>query len=432
MDEAGRELELALELFEQTGDRVGAVAASSFLCLARPTDRRVPQWLAEALEFADEAGDRSRQLGTLTTLAWHHFIRSLWGTATDTAVAEGFARRLAELGEELGAVDMAVHGRSLLAIMARFSGRLDEAALHAATLQRFSGMVDDESFPWLGWAVTFVVNTARGAADLPPPPAPEGSADPVVGMALLVIEAELTVGGRVDEALARFDMTGRPGLGPFGNLAGLLNGLALVLAGRCAEALPWVERAAEAARLLEAAPSAAGAAALRAEITGEATDLGSAPAAATSIGEALVLRAPRGAGRHRSPRPPAAGRGRSRHAGPAPRAVEIHPGAPRGSASAGGRRLVAEEGLHVAVADRERAPTVRATDVDVLVRRLDVLGFEDHGPPAQPAFRRQGRCCCPETPITMTGTGHEPPLDYTCQCVLNYLNFINDASEQHR
>ena len=104
------------------------MAASSFLCLARPTDRRVPAWLARALEFADAAGDRSRQLGTLTTLAWHHFIRSLWGTARDTAEAEGFALRLAELGEELGAIDMAVHGRSLLAIMARFSGRLDDAA----------------------------------------------------------------------------------------------------------------------------------------------------------------------------------------------------------------------------------------------------------------------------------------------------------------
>ena len=50
----------ALALFEQIGDRVGAVAASSFLCLARPTDRRVPEWLAEALEFAD-AGRRPVQ-----------------------------------------------------------------------------------------------------------------------------------------------------------------------------------------------------------------------------------------------------------------------------------------------------------------------------------------------------------------------------------
>src|SRR6202023_3121044 len=78
MEDAGRELELGLELFERIGDRAGGVAASSFLCLARPTDRRVPEWLRRALEYADEAGDRSRQLTTLTTLAWPHFIRALW------------------------------------------------------------------------------------------------------------------------------------------------------------------------------------------------------------------------------------------------------------------------------------------------------------------------------------------------------------------
>jgi len=291
MDESARQLELALGLFEQIGDRVGAVAASSFLCLARPTDPRVRQWLAEALEFADEAGDRSRQLGTLTTLAWHHFIRSLWGTADDTAEAEGFARRLAELGEELGAIDMAVHGRSLLAIMARFSGRLDDAALHAEALQRFGGMVDDGSYPWIGWAAVFVVAVARGAPGLAPPLPPVASPDPVVGMALLVIGTELTVAGRVEEALVRFDVVERPGLGPFGDLAGVLNGLALVLAGRGGDALPWVERAVASARALEAAPAAAAAAALRAEITADPSGPSATPRAGASIAEALMVRA---------------------------------------------------------------------------------------------------------------------------------------------
>jgi tetratricopeptide (TPR) repeat protein len=290
MEEAGRELEQALELFDLIGDPVGRVAASSFLCLARPTDRRVPEWLAEALEFADAAGDRSRQLGTLTTLAWHHFILSLWGTSAQTAEAEGFARRLAELAEDLGAYDMAVHGRSLLAIMARFTGKLDEAAHHAEVLQRLSGIVDDDHFPWLGWAATFAVTVARGAAGVTPP-LPPASPDPVVGMALLVIEAQLTVGGRVEEALARLDLADRPSLGPFGDLAGLLNGLALVLVGRGADALPWIDRAAQAARALEASPTAVAAAALRAEITGETDGLAPAPKSATSVSEALVLRA---------------------------------------------------------------------------------------------------------------------------------------------
>jgi hypothetical protein len=296
MDDSARELELALGLFDQVGDKVGAVAASTFLCLARPTDRRVPGWLADALEFADQAGDRSRQLSTLTTLAWHHFIRSLWGSVPQTAEAEGFALRLAELAEDLGAFDMAVHGRSLLAIMARFSGRLDEAARHAEVLGRLDALLDAESYPWLGRAATFVVEAARGADSLAPPHAPVDSPDPVVAMALLVIEAELTADGRVAEALARFDLAERPVPGPFGDLAGVLVGLALVLAGRRAEALPWVERASLAARALEAPPSAAAALALRAEITGDNAGLPAAPDSASSIGDALLLRAHAGQG----------------------------------------------------------------------------------------------------------------------------------------
>jgi hypothetical protein len=110
-------------------------------------------------------------------------------------------------------------------------------------------------------------------------------------MAMRVIEAELTVGGRVEEALARLDQAEHRDLGPFGDLAGVLNGLALVLAGRSAEARPWVERAAEAARALDAPPAAAAAAALLAEIAGTTTGLPPAPVAAASISEALLLRA---------------------------------------------------------------------------------------------------------------------------------------------
>jgi len=291
MEEASRELELGLTLFEQLGDRVGAVAASSFLCLARPTDRRVPGWLDQALEFADQAGDRSRQLGTLTTLAWHHFMRSLWGTSGATAEAEGFALRLAELAEERGDIDMAVHGQSLLAVMARFSGRLDAAAQHAEALQRFGGLVDEEDYPWLGRAAIFCVSVARGASDLASPVPPVSSPDPVVGMALLVIEAELTLAGRTDEALARCEVAPRPSVGPFGDLTGVLSSLALIVGGRAADALPWVERTIESARALDAPPAAAAAAALRAEITGDATGLPPAPASAGSVEEALILRA---------------------------------------------------------------------------------------------------------------------------------------------
>jgi len=80
-------------------------------------------------------------------------------------------------------------------------------------------------------------------------------------------------------------------LGPFGDLAGVLIGLAFVLAGRPTEALPWVERAAGAAVALQAPASIAAADALSAEISGEPARLGAAPSAASSIGQALQLRA---------------------------------------------------------------------------------------------------------------------------------------------
>ena len=96
--------------------------------------------------------------------------------------------------------------------------------------------------------------------------------------------------GRVDEALAYFDTADHPGLGPFGDLAGILNALALVLVGRGPGALPLVERAEVAAEALDAPPTSAAAHALRAEITGEEIGPEHARAPATSIAEAVVLR----------------------------------------------------------------------------------------------------------------------------------------------
>ena len=138
MEEASDDLSRALAIFEACRDRAGVVGASSFLCLVRPTDSRVPKWLADALEFADEVGDRTKQMTALTPLAWHHFIRTMWGGPDDTADAERFALRLAEMAEDLGSIEMAVHGRSLLAVTARYSGRIHLAATHTASLTRFS------------------------------------------------------------------------------------------------------------------------------------------------------------------------------------------------------------------------------------------------------------------------------------------------------
>ncbi len=290
MEEAAVELERGLELFQQIGDRGGGVATSSFLCLAKPADRRVPEWLGDALEFADAAGDRSKQITILTTLAWHHFFRSFFGGTEDMAEAEGFARRLAHVAEELGASEMAIHAWSLLAIMTRFSGRLDEAARHAAALQRVAGGLHDND-PWLGWAASFAVTVASGASGAAPPFPPDTSPDPVVVVARLVVQAELIMAGRLEEALARFEHAERPDLGPIGDSAGILYALALTLAGRSAEARPWLERAAGAARVLHAQPTEAAATALRAEITGDMSGLPPRPSTTDSVASVLVLRA---------------------------------------------------------------------------------------------------------------------------------------------
>jgi class 3 adenylate cyclase len=294
MREAAAQLEAGLALFEQAGDRWGAVNASSFLALVIPTDRRVPRWLAGALGLADETGDKSRQISALTTLSWHHFFRSFCGTAASMAEAEGFARRLAELTEEVGANELAVHGFALLAIMARFTGRLDEASAHVAAVQRASSKLRHGE-PWLGWAASFAVTMAAGAVSAAPPYPPEELSDPVAGVARLIVEIELTMAGRGHEVLEHLDSDPRKELGPFGEMAGLLNGLALQLAGRREQARPWIERAARAAEALDASGATLGAAALLAEIVGDVSELPPAGAAA-SLGELLVLRARAAAG----------------------------------------------------------------------------------------------------------------------------------------
>jgi class 3 adenylate cyclase len=289
MREAAAQLEAGLALFEQAGDRWGAVNASSFLALVIPTDRRVARWLAGALGFADETGDKSRQISALTTLCWHHFFRSFCGTAASMAEAEGFARRLGELTEEVGANELAVHGFALLAIMARFTGRLDEASAHVAAVQRVSSKLRHGE-PWLGWAASFAVTMACGAVSAAPPYPPDGLSDPVAGVARLIVEIELTMAGRGQEVLAHLDSDPRKELGPFGEMAGLLNGLALQLSGRSEHARPWIERAALAAEALDASGAVLGAAALLAEVVGDVTELPPAVPAA-SLGELLVLRA---------------------------------------------------------------------------------------------------------------------------------------------
>jgi class 3 adenylate cyclase/tetratricopeptide (TPR) repeat protein len=290
MEESAAELERALELFERLDDQSGTVATTSFFSLVKPTDRRVPQWLADALRFADEAGDRSKQISALAALAWHHYFRASCGGPADVVDARQFTRRLAELAEELGARDMAVHGWSLLALLARATGDLDEAASYATAAERMvSGPARAER--WLAAATRFAVTVAQGTRNAVAPLPPEPPTDPVALEAVAVIAGELTAAGRVEEALGVLGEDARTLFGPLGDLVRLIWAFALVVAGRSEEALPFADRAAEAARRLGAERAVEAAAALRAEVTGDSTGLPPAPPAAAGLADALVLRA---------------------------------------------------------------------------------------------------------------------------------------------
>ena len=285
--------ERALERFESIGDRSGVASASSFLSLARPEDPRVDRWLAEALAYADETGDRARQTTTLATLAWRHFFLSMGGTAAETARADDYTARLAELGEEMGIFDMGVHGHGLRAVLARFAGRDEVAREESAALARLSDPAGHHNDSWLAWAAGFTVAVATGSAEAAPPFPPEDTADPVLAMAGTIVEAGLILCGRVEEAVTRREHDHPVLEGHYADLGRIFSALALVLAGRDTDARPILERVLAAARLLGAGPAERAARALLAEVAGTAPDVEPVSSAVTdpSLADAIVLRA---------------------------------------------------------------------------------------------------------------------------------------------
>ncbi|HEY2301845.1 MAG TPA: hypothetical protein VGH66_08125, partial [Acidimicrobiales bacterium] len=287
--EATADLEKALGMFERLGDRAGAVNTSSFLCLVHPGDPRVPGWLADSLAFADETGERDKQVGALTLLTWNHFVRSMFGGPDFTAETEGFARRLLETAEQIGADDMEMQGRSLLAISYRWTGRLEAAAEQQALLARILDRSTGRP-SWIAWASGFVVAVAAGSVTAAPPFPPLDVTDAVAGMAGLVLRAELLFSGRIEEAAKRLEaLTGVPGT--VSEATGVVDALTYVLSGQLDAGRVAAERAARAGRTLDAQPIQTIARALLAEATGDATFLPPSPTAPTSVADAVVLRA---------------------------------------------------------------------------------------------------------------------------------------------
>jgi tetratricopeptide (TPR) repeat protein len=265
MREASASLERALPLFRQAGDRGGEHAVHSFLGLVRPHDPRVPDWLEDGLRYADDIGDRSRQLGALVSLAWHHYLRARLGGDADTRTADDYATRLASLGAELGSNEFHAHGTCMRSNLARLAGRLDDARNLAEQVRHYLEDGNPREAT-LSRAVIFGIDITDPACE-PATPLPVDSVDPVAAVSVLIVGEAQVLAGRADEATAYFAATGRfAELGPVAPLApGLMSGLAYVLAGRFPEAATELEPAIAAAEAVRSAPGAAAARALLAE-----------------------------------------------------------------------------------------------------------------------------------------------------------------------
>lgn len=285
MDEAAADLERALRLFAAAGDRAGTVATVSFYVLVRPEDPRVPAWLAEALAFGEETGDRHSQLSALVALAWNRYLCTRLGSEEECAEALGYARRLAELAAEMGVVDLGLHGRALAAHVARLTGCLAEA-------ERLVGAARPEPVAEAGAAaldeaVAFAVACAREPRCAAP--LPVAGDDPTAMAAFLIAVEALALAGRADEAAARLRDRPRPTIGVVGGGLEVVHGLVAVLAGAGPAALADIEQAGAVAERVGAGPARLAARALRAEVTGDLGGLPDDPP--KGVAGALVLRA---------------------------------------------------------------------------------------------------------------------------------------------
>lgn len=290
MPEAAVTLEASLDCFRDAGEidgLQGRLAASSFLGLMRPEDPRVPEWLGEALRHAEAVGDRSNQTNTLVLLAWHHTFRCHQGGEIETAVAEGMARRAAELSLDLGFAEFAAHGWAIGATHARFTGRIDEAA---ALVERVShlDLPPHSGIGHLARSVEFSVCLARAQhAESHTPPSIE-SPDPVAWMGWVIGVESLVLAGRIDEALEWMDTSQGPSMGALdGMLTAWPRGLALVLAGLPSDAQVHLEEALRSAELVKAWPSEVGSRALLAEVAFRAGDVDGVEKQLAAIGDRL-------------------------------------------------------------------------------------------------------------------------------------------------
>ena len=276
------------------------MAAYRFLALVCPDDPHAREWVTESLQRAEEVGDRTAQVNSYNSLAWHHFMRS----------------RLGWRGR---------HGRA--AALPR-PARRDRATSWACTRWRRTGSA---------WPPTW--RASRGASTTPAgwPPRPsrwrvteppshraragrgvlgrragaaiaseapeldEHTVDPVSLMCAYLIGEQLILEGRADGTHRAMDaIDRRPGTSALeGVIGGFGKALSLVVVGRHAEARDDAEWAISAATALDAPLAETAGRALLAEVTlvvdgdrdAAARLLDEAPPVTGGLAHLLVLRA---------------------------------------------------------------------------------------------------------------------------------------------
>ena len=203
MADAARDHEAALEVFLRLGDRTAAAAAAQQLALARPDDPRVPQWLTEGLQLAEQTGDLALERNALITLAWFRFTCTHLGGPDETAAARADAERLARVCTEMGDLTFELHARCLLAVLDRLAGSIDAAEAHlaraGALLHELVAIGGTQHVDTLFAAAEFVLRLAAqpDAAGLP---APADSPSPIAVIADVLVIEGLVLAGRFTEA----------------------------------------------------------------------------------------------------------------------------------------------------------------------------------------------------------------------------------------
>jgi hypothetical protein len=264
--ESERALRDALAVFTEVGDRDGQMAAYRFLALVRPDDPHAHEWVTQSLQRAEEVGDRTAQVNSYNSLAWHHFLRARLGGADETTELRHYVDRLVETAHELGMHEMEAHGLAMSANVARLQGRVDDACRAGARAEELA--LIDQSSASLARVAALCADRARGITS-EEPVLDRQTVDPVVLMAAYLIGEQLILDGRPEgtqRAIEAIDR--RPGSSELeGVIGGFGRALSLVLLGRHVEARADAEWAIAAATTLGAPPAVTAARALLAEVT---------------------------------------------------------------------------------------------------------------------------------------------------------------------